>query len=244
MMCRDVISSTHEAPGGRQLGDGSRQPSLFVYIMLRPLLPAEAPRRRARLELRLRGLLEGVHRLQEPQPAVLDGRNILVLLVAGLLVLLLQALHELLEVLLELLRLALRLLDHRLSLLRAHRLEVRDALLLLLVAEVDVLRAARGLQVARELLQVVEGPAALVVLEVAGVTVLDRGVAPDANVAAEVLPSGSAVHVGNQHSRVVLVLAHQLVPGGLHVLAVASPGREELDEDGLPRGGAVEGLLR
>merc|ERR1719421_1999227 len=128
MMCRDVISSTHEAPGGRQLGDGSRQPSLFVYIMLRPLLPAEAQRRRARLELRLRGLIEGVHRLQEPEPAVLDGRDILVLL--------LQALDELLEVLLELLLLALLLLDHGLALLRAHRLELLDALLLVLVAEV------------------------------------------------------------------------------------------------------------
>merc|ERR1719316_2643527 len=131
-----------------------------------------------RLELRLRRLLEGVHRLQEPETAVLDSLDVLVLLVAGLLVLLLQTLDELLEVLLELLLLALLLLDHGLALLSAHRLELLDALLLLLVAEVDVLRAAGGLQVARELLEVVKGPAALVILEVARVAVLDRRIAP------------------------------------------------------------------
>ena len=59
--------------------------------------------------------------------------------------------------------------------------------------------------------------------------VLDRGVAPDAHVAAQVLVL-CAVDVADQNRRVPLVLPHEAVPGRFHRLAVPSPGRQELDE--------------
>merc|ERR1719499_1526780 len=181
--------------------------------------------------------------LEEPEPGFLDGLRVLFLLLVRLCVRLLQAVDEGLEVGLQLLQLALLLLDHRLPLRRAHGLELLDLLRLRRIAELQVGGAALRPQAISELLQSREVPAALVVLEVVGVPVLDRRVAPHAHLVAQRLAAGRAVHVRNQRGLVVLEGGDQLVPIGLHALAVASPGSKELHEDGLPRHRVVPGLL-
>merc|ERR1719401_1174141 len=119
--------------------------------------------------------------LEEPEPSFLDGLRVLFLLLVRLCVRLLQAVDEGLEVGLQLLQLALLLLDHPLPLRRAHGLELLDLLLLLRIAELQVCWATLRSQALGELLQGRKVPAALVVLQVIGVPVLDRRVAPDAH---------------------------------------------------------------
>jgi hypothetical protein len=87
-------------------------------------------------------------------------------------------------------------------------------------------------------LEVLEVAATLVVLHVVRITVLDGRVSLDTVGAAEVLVNG-AVDIGDKGGLRVLELVHELVPRRLHGLAVASPRREELDEDGLAGGGGV-----
>mmetsp|Transcript_91562 Transcript_91562/g.285386 ORF Transcript_91562/g.285386 Transcript_91562/m.285386 type:complete len:232 (-) Transcript_91562:2-697(-) len=130
---------------------------------------------------------------------------------------------------------ALGLGDLGLELLGRQLLELLDRLLLLLVAEVHVVRAALWAQVlVRKLLEVLVAPAALVGLQVARVTVLDRGEALNLLLLAEVLAGLRAVHVGDQGGGGTLEVVHQPVPSGLHRLAVASPRSKKLDEDALP----------
>lgn len=50
---------------------------------------------------------------------------------------------------------------------------------------------------------------------------------------AQWLAGGGAVHVGNEVVGRILKGFHEFVPGRLHLLAVASPRRQELDEHGL-----------
>mmetsp|Transcript_99253 Transcript_99253/g.315071 ORF Transcript_99253/g.315071 Transcript_99253/m.315071 type:complete len:212 (+) Transcript_99253:185-820(+) len=103
-------------------------------------------------------------------------------------------------------------------------------------AEVEVRRAAGRAQVfVGKLLEVVIAPATLVVFQVAGVAVLDRGVALDPVLLTQVLAIGGAIDIGHESSRRALEVFHQLVPIGLQRLAVASPWREELDKNALPR---------
>merc|ERR1712217_899493 len=76
-------------------------------------------------------LLVSMHGLEEPEPGFLDGLRILLLLLARLRVLLLQAINEGLEVGLQLLQIALLLLDHCLPLRSTEGLELFDLRLLI-----------------------------------------------------------------------------------------------------------------
>mmetsp|Transcript_91568 Transcript_91568/g.285406 ORF Transcript_91568/g.285406 Transcript_91568/m.285406 type:complete len:238 (-) Transcript_91568:37-750(-) len=130
---------------------------------------------------------------------------------------------------------ALGLGDLGLELLGRQLLELLDGFLLLVVAEVHVVRTALRAQVLiRKLLEVLVATAALVGLQVARVAVLYRGEALNLVLLAKVLAGLRAVHVGDQGGGGALEVVHQPVPSGLHRLAVASPGRQELDEDALP----------
>ena len=68
-----------------------------------------------------------------------------------------------------------------------------------------------------------------IVLEIVGVAMLDGRVATDAHLLAEGLATGRAIYVSDQGAGMALVRSHQLVPIGLHALAVPSPGRKEFD---------------
>ena len=64
--------------------------------------------------------------------------------------------------------------------------------------------------------------------------VFDGGVAPHTELLAQILVLVfRAVHVDNDHVLRPGECVSELVPSGLHPLAVASPRREELDESGL-----------
>lgn len=108
-------------------------------------------------------------------------------------------------------------------------------------AELDVFAwATLGPQIlVGKLLEVVVGSASLVILELVGVPVLDRRVAPDTDFVAQRLSFGSAIHVGDDSLRRILELFDQLVPSGLQGLAMASPWRQELYEDLLACGDLV-----
>merc|ERR1719164_438574 len=166
-------------------------------------------------------------------------------------------------VLLELLQLLLGLLEGRLQLLEegvvlllgvSHRLlqlrELRVALLgrhgdvllqlglLLRVAVLHGVDRAAGAKLGRsELLERSQVAAALVVLAllVGRVEVLDGRVAPNTVLVAQRLAGRGAVNVSDENLRGVLELSAKGVPIGLHLFAVASPRRQELDEGGLAR---------
>merc|ERR1719217_718771 len=166
-------------------------------------------------------------------------------------------------VLLELLQLLLRLLEGRLQLLEEgvvlllgvrHRLlqlrELRVALLgrhgdvllqlglLLRVAVLHGVDRAAGAKLGRrELLERSQVAAALVVLAllVGRVEVLDGRVAPNTVLVAQRLAGRGAVNVSDENLRGILELSAKGVPIGLHLFAVASPRRQELDEGGLAR---------
>ena len=55
------------------------------------------------------------------------------------------------------------------------------------------------------------------------------------------LAGRSAVHIRDENRLGILVLSAKGVPIGFHLLAVASPRREELDESGLEGGGGGGG---
>merc|ERR1740133_123990 len=165
------------------------------------------------------------------------------------------------RVLLELLHLLLRLLEGRLQLLEqgvvrllavAHRLlqllelgcallgRHRDVLLQLrLLRIVAVLhgvdRAARAQLSRRKLLERGQVAAALVVLAllVGRVEVFDGRVASNTELVAKRLAGRGAVNVTDDNLRVILELSAKGVPVRLHLFAVASPRRLELDERGL-----------
>merc|ERR1719377_120126 len=189
------------------------------------------------LELRLAA--GRLHRLHEPEPRILHRGNCRFLVLLELLVRLLELVHFVREELLRLLDLRFLLLDLRVKIRSRKLLEPEDLLLHLRLAEVHLCRAAHRLQTLGKLLKrgVVAPP--LVILEVVRIAVLDRRVTADTHLVAQRLSSGRAVHVGNQTRLVVLERFHQLVPVRLHLLALASPGRQELDKDSLPGRGLV-----
>mmetsp|Transcript_105096 Transcript_105096/g.255142 ORF Transcript_105096/g.255142 Transcript_105096/m.255142 type:complete len:292 (+) Transcript_105096:413-1288(+) len=176
------------------------------------------------------GGLDGLH---EPKSRVLDGLDGIVLRLGDLFVFVLQLLELVLERLLGGLDLGLFLLNRRVQVSRRHVLQLFDLGRLLLVAEVNVCRRARRLETVRKLLQRVVVAAALVVLQRRRIPVLDRREPLDAVRVAQRLPGGRAVHVRDQSAPLAVHLLHDLVPVRLHPFAVASPRREELDEDGL-----------
>jgi len=90
--------------------------------------------------------------------------------------------------------------------------------------------ALRAQVLGRELLQVFEGPPALVILEIGGVAVLDRGVAPHAMFFTKIFALGRAVHVGYERRRGALVLINQFVPVGFQFFAMPSPWSKKLNE--------------
>mmetsp|Transcript_13524 Transcript_13524/g.34018 ORF Transcript_13524/g.34018 Transcript_13524/m.34018 type:complete len:227 (+) Transcript_13524:381-1061(+) len=184
-----------------------------------------------------------MHGLHEPQAAALDGLDVLVLLLVRVRVLLLQPLHVGLEALLQLRHFRLLLLDHLLTLRRAECHELLNLRLLRVIAEVDVRRTALRAQAFRECLQGREVPAALVFLEVVRITKLDGRVATDANLVAKSLSARRAVHIRDHSRSAVLEVSGQLVPIGLHTLAVASPWRLELHEHALACHGIFPRLL-
>mmetsp|Transcript_60401 Transcript_60401/g.134617 ORF Transcript_60401/g.134617 Transcript_60401/m.134617 type:complete len:229 (+) Transcript_60401:303-989(+) len=97
--------------------------------------------------------------------------------------------------------------------------------------------AARAELRLHELCERREVAAALVVLTllIGGVEVLDRGVATNAKFVAQGFAARGAVNVSDENRLGVLELSAQGVPIRLHLLAMASPRREELDESGLAR---------
>mmetsp|Transcript_106613 Transcript_106613/g.267238 ORF Transcript_106613/g.267238 Transcript_106613/m.267238 type:complete len:235 (+) Transcript_106613:94-798(+) len=198
----------------------------------------------AELELVLAALQACSHCLGQSEPRLLYGLHALVLLLVRLLVLLLQALHELVEIGRDLFHLRFLGRDELLQLLDVHCHVLLDLLLLLPAAEVQVLRRAQRTEAIRKFLQFVEVSAALIVLEVARVPVLDRREPLDPHGLAQRLPACCAIHVRDQSGLVVLVSGHQLIPSGLHRLAVTSPRREELHKHGLPCDRLFPRLLR
>mmetsp|Transcript_18838 Transcript_18838/g.49762 ORF Transcript_18838/g.49762 Transcript_18838/m.49762 type:complete len:287 (+) Transcript_18838:36-896(+) len=126
-----------------------------------------------------------------------------------------------------------------------HREVGLDLLPDLRVAEVEVRRAASGAQaLLRKLLEALVVAAALVVLQVGRVPVLEGGEALHADLVAHLLALAVAIHVGDQDVLIVLVLLHQLVPRRRQRLAMAAPRGVELDEDGLPSCRLLPSLLR
>mmetsp|Transcript_91921 Transcript_91921/g.264469 ORF Transcript_91921/g.264469 Transcript_91921/m.264469 type:complete len:230 (-) Transcript_91921:3-692(-) len=185
-----------------------------------------------------------MHGLQEPEASLLHGFDVLFLLVARFLVLLLQAFDEGLEVRLQLCELRLLLLDGLFAAAGAHGLKLLDLRLLRIVAKVQVSRPALRPQAVGELLQGVEITAALVVLKVVRIPVLDGRVSAHAHLVAQGLAPRGTVHVRDQRRLMALVRSDKLVPIGLHALAMATPRGKELDEHGLARHGPVPSLLR
>ena len=129
---------------------------------------------RTRLELALAA--GGLHRLHEPEAGLLHRRERRLLLVLELLVLLLELVDLVGELLLRRGDLIILLLDRLVKVRRRHRLQLLDLRLRLIVAKVELRRAAHRLQTLRELLERSEVAATLVVLQVVRVAVLDRRV--------------------------------------------------------------------
>mmetsp|Transcript_67808 Transcript_67808/g.109253 ORF Transcript_67808/g.109253 Transcript_67808/m.109253 type:complete len:312 (-) Transcript_67808:75-1010(-) len=203
----------------------------------RQLLPSSATAHAEHLELTnrsLRLLAVCCHRLHQAKPRLLDILLRLVLGLGGSFVLSLQALQQLLQILVGLCRLILLLLDLGSQGLHWHGQELLDLLLRGGIAKVQVLWAAARAQILLgELGHCVKVTASRVLLHVVWVTILDGGEALNSAHVAQRLSCGCAVHVRNDDAGMALVLIHQLVPSGLHALAVASPRCLELDEDTL-----------
>merc|ERR1719453_2938121 len=170
-----------------------------------------------------------------------DRRRVLLELlerVLRLLELCLELLEELVVSVLGGLELVLHLRHLGLALGRVH-VDVRLQLLELLLGAIllGVNGAARAEVRLDKLLKGRQVAATLVVLAllVGRVEVLDRGVATNAVLVAQRLAGRRAVHVSDEDRLGIRVGRAERVPIGLHLLAVASPRREELDEGGLAR---------
>lgn len=70
--------------------------------------------------------------------------------------------------------------------------------------------------------------------------VLDGGVAAHSELLASLLAGSSAVSVSDRHGRAGGEFLSELVPSGLHGLAVTAPGSEELDEGVLGSNGLLQ----
>jgi len=189
---------------------------------------------RLQLVLLVRGTGRSLDRLHEAEARVLDGLDGGVLLLHKGLVLGLKLLDLLLEGLLGGRQITFLLGDGSIKIVRAQCLKLLDLGLLVVIAQVNVLRAAAGLEVfVRESLEVVERATTFIILQTVGVTMLDGGETLDTVGVAEGLAGGGAVHVANEGGGVAFEFSHELVPSRLHGFAVASPRGLELDEDGL-----------
>ena len=220
----------------RRCAEGKRRKEGNVRPPIRS--PRRTLKRTGRLELVLGllglGALDGLH---EAQAGGLDGGELLVLLGRELLVGVLELLDLVLEELLGLLELLLLLGDLGVEVGGGEGHEALDLLLLVVVAEVDVGGGADGLELLLgELLEGVKVAAALVVLEVGGVSVLDSRVSADAVGVAEGLAVGGAVNIADELGGAPGEFLHELVPIGFHFLTVASPRGLELDQNGLAGG--------
>jgi len=181
-----------------------------------------------------------LHGLEHAKAGLLHIGNSLILLLHELLVLSLELLDLGLEGILGTGELVLALLDLGVKVGIGESHGLLDRLLLVGIAQVEVGRTAgRSEVLLGEGGEVIVATAALVVLQVVGVTVLDGRVALDTVLAAQVLVHG-AVDIGNESSLRVLEIFHELVPSRLHGFAVASPRGEELDEYRLAGSGRVE----
>merc|ERR1719453_826206 len=120
------------------------------------------------------------------------------------------------------------------------RLQRRQLVSRAVLLRVD--RAARAQLGLDELGERREVAAALVVLAllIGRVVVLDRGVATNALLVAQRFVARSAINVSDEDRLGILELSAQGVPVGLHLLAMPSPGRKELDKGRLAR---VDDLL-
>ena len=174
--------------------------------------------------------------LHEAEARVLDGLDGGVLLLHEGLVLLLELGNFVLEVLLGGLLLGLLLLDGGVEVRGGLGLELLDLGLGVVLAEVDVGQGAdrRGSPWRRSGGRRSRGRPGSP--RDVGVAVLDGREATNTVGVAERLAGGGAVNVSNESGGVAVVLGHELIPVRLHALAVASPRREELDEDSLASG--------
>merc|ERR1719502_2349091 len=120
------------------------------------------------------------------------------------------------------------------------RLQRRQLVSRAVLLRVD--RAARAQLGLDELGERREVAAALVVLAllIGRVVVLDRGVATNALLVAQRFAARSAINVSDEDRLGILELSAKGVPVGLHLLAMPSPGRKELDKGRLAR---VDDLL-
>jgi len=185
------------------------------------------------------GLAGSGHSLDEAEARVLDGLEGGLLVVLELLVSLLELLDRFGEVGLGVSRLLVAVGDGSGDLIVSHSLDLFDLSLLLIVAEVDVGGRAARLEAGGVGLERLEVAAALVVLEVGGISGLDGGETLDTVGVAERLALGGAVNVSNEDSGMAVELFHEFVPIRLHLLAVPSPWRLKLDEGRFAGGGRV-----
>merc|ERR1719263_419924 len=109
-----------------------------------------------RLQLLLLLLAARTNGLHQTEARLLHGLDSIILLLRELLVCGLELLHLRLEFLLSLSLLLLLLLDLGIKILGRQSLEIGDLLLLVVVAEVNVGRRARRLELLGELLQLIE----------------------------------------------------------------------------------------
>merc|ERR1712031_3825 len=158
-----------------------------------------------------------LHSLHKPKSRLLDRIKSVILLLAELLVLLLQLLYFRLEKSLSISLLLLLCLDSSGEVVSRHGLDLFDFSLLCSVTQVNVGWGAHWLEVlVGELLEGLEVAAALVVLEVAWVAVLDGGESTDPVGIAERLAGRGAVYIGDQGSFARGVFGHKFVPCWLH----------------------------
>merc|ERR1712166_132407 len=189
---------------------------------------------RVGLDLVLRGILlrprrGGLEQLD------LRGRLLLHLLhlLLGLLEGRLQRLEELVVLLLGIRHRLLQLRELGVALGSRHGDVLLQLSLLGVVAVLHRVDRAAGAQLSgSDLPERREIAAALVVLTllVGGVEVLDGRVAPNTELVAQRLAGSRAVNVTDDNLRGILELSAKGIPIGLHLLAVASPRRLELDE--------------
>jgi len=177
--------------------------------------------------------------LDQAESAVLDGSDGSLFVVLELLISLLEFLDLGREVGFGISGLLVTIGDGSGDLLVGHLLHLGNLGLLLIVAEVDVGRRARGLEAGGVLFKRLEVAAALVVLEVVGVTCLNSGETLDTLGIAERFAGSGAVNVSNENSGMAVELCHEFIPIRLHLLAVSSPWCLEFDEDGLTGSGGV-----
>jgi hypothetical protein len=122
---------------------------------------------------RCRSAAGGQDSLHQAKARILDFFQLFVLGLVSFLVGLLQSFHEHLEVFLDLLLFSFLVRNSLFEVVLAHRLELFNFLLLVGVAQVNVLGTAHGLEFFfREFLERIEITAALIVLQVSRVAPL------------------------------------------------------------------------